>query len=206
MTYRLLKLYLVVFLGMVVFISEIHSQDYRYERENEKKSELPGRFFIAPDFGLVLGDITRIEFSPSLGYHLTPRFIIGLGGRYEYVREKDFFTNRISIRTNIFGYRLFSRLIVIENIADIVPIQVPLGIFGHIEFESLSLEEKYFLPGAAFDAQDRFWLNSVLAGGGINQPTGPRSSFNILVLWDLTNYASSPYINPILKFGIQFYL
>ena len=164
----------IIIFGLFVIISESYSQDYRYQRENEEENELPGRFFIAPDFGLVLGDITRIEFSPSLGYHLSPRFILGLGGRYEYVREKDFFTNRISIKTNIFGYRLFSRLIVIENVAEIIPIQIPLGIFGHIEFESLSLEEKYFLPGAPFDAQERFWLNSVLAGGGINQPTGPR--------------------------------
>ncbi len=206
MIYNFSKSFSIIILGLFVIISESYSQDYRYERGNEEENELPGRFFIAPDFGLVLGDITRIEFSPSLGYHLSPRFILGLGGRYEYVREKNFFTNRISIKTNIFGYRLFSRLIVIENVAEIIPIQIPLGIFGHIEFESLSLEEKYFLPGAPFDAQERFWLNSVLAGGGINQPTGPRSSFNILVLWDLTNSASSPYINPILKFGVQFYL
>lgn len=200
------KSLLLLLVSIMISLSHGYSQDYPRRSENKTENELPERFFIAPDFGLVLGDITRIEFSPSLGYHLTPGFILGLGGRYEYVREKDFFTNRISVRTSIYGYRLFSRLILVKNLADIIPIQIPLGLFGHLEFESLSLEEKYFRPGAPFDATDRFWLNSVLAGGGISQPTGLRSSFNILVLWDLTNSASSPYINPILKFGMQFYL
>jgi hypothetical protein len=185
----------------------INAQNYPYERyEKDEDKELPGRFFIAPDFGLVLGDLTRIEVSPSLGYHLTPRFIMGIGGRYEYVRKRNFITRQIDVNTHVYGYRLFSRLIVIEDLADIVPIQVPIGIFGHIEFEGLSLEERHFRLGAAPDIEGRFWLNSVLAGAGINQPTGPRSSFNVMVLWDITNSASSPYINPILKFGIQFYL
>ncbi len=201
-----IRIFITTFLILGFFQNASFSQNPRYERERDEEDELPGRFFIAPDFGLVLGDITRIELSPSLGYHLTPRFILGLGGRYEYVREKNFFTNRIDVKTSIWGYRLFSRLIVIENINDIIPIRVPLAIFGHIEFESLSLEEKYFRTTAPGLADGRFWLNSVLAGGGINQPTGPRSSFNVMVLWDLTNSVSSPYINPILKFGIQFYL
>jgi hypothetical protein len=166
---------------------------------------LPGRIFIAPDFGLVLGSVTRIEFSPSVGYHLTPRLIIGTGGRFEYVREKYFLNNNIDIQTIIYGYRLFSRLILIKDINEIIPINVPLSIFAHAEFESLSLEERYF-RFASIDSRDRFWLNSFLAGAGINQRTGPRTSFNVMFLWDLTNSASSPYVNPIIKFGIQFYL
>lgn len=175
----------------------------QYDRDEEE--ELPGRFFIAPDFGLVLGSATRIEFSPSLGYHLTRSLIVGTGGRFEYVKEKYFLNNQVNIQTMIYGYRLFTRLILIHNIDDFIPINVPIGIFAHAEFESLSLEEKYFRLSAT-DSDSRFWLNSFLAGGGINQRTGPRSSFNIMILWDLTNSASSPYVSPIIKFGIQFYL
>lgn len=175
----------------------------QYYRDQEE--ELPGRVFIAPDFGLVLGTVTRIELSPSVGYHVTPRLIVGTGGRFEYLKEKYFLNNSLNIQTIIYGYRLFSRLIVIKDINEIIPINVPLSIFAHAEFESLSLEERYFRL-APMDSNARFWLNSFLAGGGINQRTGARTSFNVLFLWDLTNSVSSPYVSPIIKFGIQFYL
>jgi hypothetical protein len=68
----------------------------------QAQAELPGRFFIAPDFSLVLGNLTRIEFSPLLGYHITPRLIGGIGGRFEYYREKSFINNNLDIQTMIY--------------------------------------------------------------------------------------------------------
>ena len=195
---------LFIFTISLVLFSGLGSKVFsQYGRDEE--DELPGRFFISPDFGLVFGTLTRIEFSPSFGYHVTPRLIAGAGGRFEYYREKNYYTHQTEIQTNIYGFRLFSRLIVLKSIDDFIPINIPLSIFAHAEYESLSLEEQYFRIGSAGSGQ-RFWLDSVLAGGGISQRSGQRTFFNIMVLWDLTNTSSSPYINPIIKFGLQFYL
>jgi hypothetical protein len=174
-------------------------------QSREETDDPPGKFFISPDIGLVFGTVTRIEFSPSLGYHITPGLVVGTGGRYEYYREKDFFNQLMDIQTNIYGYRFFTRLTILKSIDDFIPINIPIGIFGHAEYESLSLEERYFRVGQP-NSDKRFWLNSILAGGGISQRTGARTYFNIIILWDLTNSASSPYVNPIMKFGLQFYL
>jgi len=197
--------YLLYFLMIASLTIGLHQEGQaQYYREKDD-NELPGRIFIAPDFGLVLGTVTRIEFSPSLGYHITPRLILGTGGRFEYLKEKYYLNSSIDIQTFIYGYRLFSRLVLIKDVNEIIPLNVPLSIFAHAEFESLSLEERYFRL-ASIDSHQRFWLNSILAGGGINQQTGSRTSFNVMILWDLTNSISSPYVNPIIKFGVQFYL
>jgi hypothetical protein len=197
--------YLLYFLMIVSISLNLYQEGKAQYYREEDDTELPGRIFIAPDFGLVLGTVTRIEFSPSVGYHLTPRFILGTGGRFEYLKEKYFLNSNIDIQTIIYGYRLFSRLVLIKDLNEVIPLNVPLSIFAHAEFESLSLEERYFRL-ASMDSRQRFWLNSILAGGGINQQTGSRTSFNVMILWDLTNSVSSPYVNPIIKFGIQFYL
>jgi hypothetical protein len=194
-------LLIITFFTGLSYAEPVKAQYYPEQAQNE----LPGRFFIAPDFSLVLGNLTRIEFSPLLGYHITPRLIGGIGGRFEYYREKSFINNSLDIQTMIYGYRIFTRLIIIKDIDEIIPLNIPLGIFGHAEYESLSLEERYFRLGYSTSNQ-RYWLNSVLAGPGITQRTGQRTAFNVMVLWDLTSTASSPFSYPTLRFGIQIYL
>ena len=195
------KALIVIFLTAIeMFVTIPLSGQY-----DQDEDELPGRFFISPDLGLVFGTITRIEVSPSVGYHITPAIIAGIGGRYEYYREKSYYTQNQTINTNIYGFRVFSRLILFRNLSDFFPIHIPLSIFGHAEYEFLNLDPLYF-PTPNADPTQRYWLDSFLAGGGISQRTSKRTYFNIMVLWDLTNTSGSPYVNPILKFGIQFYL
>ncbi|MCK4631282.1 MAG: hypothetical protein KAT40_07550, partial [Bacteroidales bacterium] len=75
------------------------------------------------------------------------------------------------------------------------------GLFAHAEYEALSLERQYFdLSGT----EGRFWLKSVLVGGGISQPLSDRASANIMLLWNLNETANTLYNSPILRFGINF--
>ncbi len=171
----------------------------------EDEADPPSRFFIAPDLGLVLGSYTKIEVAPSVGYQLGPRFALGLGGRYEYLRDRTNFIFLEEVETHIYGIRFFSRLTLIKDLSEWVPIGVMMGIFGHAEYELLNLESQFFRSGG-FVAGDRFWLDTFLAGIGLSQRTGYATSFNIMVLWDLNNTSSSPYINPIVRFGMQIYL
>lgn len=166
--------------------------------------EAPGKFYFSPDFGLVLGNYTSIEVAPAFGYHITPRFSAGIGGRYEFLRQLDPFSRVELIRTDIFGIRGFSRLNLIPDLSEYIPFNIQLGIFAHAEIEALSLENEVYGLNTQLDT-GRFWHTAVLAGGGISQQAGPRSFVNILFLWDLTNSSTSPYLNPIIRFGIQIY-
>lgn len=190
---------IVVCLNMVTPDHSLAQQPFQDE------TDPPSRIFIAPDLGLVLGSYTKIEVAPSLGYQVGPRFALGLGGRYEYLRDRTNFIFLDEVETHIYGMRFFSRLTLVKDLRELVPIGVMMGIFGHAEYELLNLETRFFRTGG-IEAGDRFWLDTFLAGIGLSQRTGYATSFNIMVLWDLNNTSSSPYINPIIRFGMQIYL
>lgn len=166
--------------------------------------EPPSKFYVSPDFGLIIGNTTSIEVTPSFGYHLSKRLSAGLGGRYQYFRQLDPFSRELLINTNIWGIKTFGRLMLIPNLEDVLPFRIPLGLFAHAEVEFLNLENKYY--GLNSSLEGRFWQTAVLTGAGISQQTGMRSNINIMILWDLTNSLSSPYINPVIRFGMQFYI
>ena len=78
-----------------------------------------------------------------------------------------------------------------------------MAIFVQAEQEFLSLERKYFNFTSSPD-EGRFWKPFTLVGAGFNQQVGRNSFMNIVVLWDIDNTISSPYTNPIIRFGFQF--
>jgi hypothetical protein len=77
-----------------------------------------------------------------------------------------------------------------------------MGIFLHLENELLSLESETWknLPYGS----DRFYVNTLLAGAGISQPMGRRSSFNIMVLWALNESIYDIYSNPEIRISFIF--
>lgn len=158
-----------------------------------------GKFYLSPDFGLMLGTITRIEVSPSVGYNLTPRLSIGAGAKYQYYRIKDYYTG--TYKTNIYGPQVFARLIIIKDLANIFPSNSNTQIFGHVEYESLSLENKYF--NNVNITNGRFWFNTLLIGGGLSQAASSRINAVVLLLWDTDTSGQSPYSNPIFRIGIN---
>ena len=171
----------------------------------DKEYEVPSRWYISPDFGLIIGNTTSIEVIPSVGYHLTHRLSVGAGGRYEYYRQLDPFTRDELVNTHIWGIRGFSRFMLIPGLGDILPFNVPLGIFVQAEMEGLNLESRYY-PFNNGQTDGRIWHNTFLAGAGISQQSSARSFVNIVILWDVTNPSTSPYTNPVIRFGIQIYL
>ena len=162
-----------------------------------------GRFYIAPDFGLVLGYATRIDVSPALGYYLTERLSLAAGAKYEYYKLKSFYNNN-SLETHIYGSRIFARYTIIRNLGELLPIRSNIEILTHVEFESLSLENQYF--GTGLIDTGRFWYNTLLIGGGISQAASERFKLNAVFLWDVDTSSRSPFTNPIINIGIQIML
>ena len=169
----------------------------------EEKPGLSDRLFFGGNFGLQFGTVTNIEISPLVGYRITPRLSGGLGIRYQYYKDNRNYLGHIPFDIHIYSTNIFTRYMVIKNINETIGLGLSSGIFAQVEYEVLSLEKKYFEVPLTFD-EGRFYLHSILIGGGIYQPIGRRSGFSLMVLWNLNETASSPYSNPIIRIGVNF--
>ena len=164
------------------------------------------RVFFGGTFGLVLGTETSIEISPITGYRITPRWLAGIGGTYEYHRSvlKYYLPGQSSLTkevfsTSIYGGSLFTEFTLLKNF----PSQ-GLSIFAHAEYEGLSLEKQYFELPQPNDKTGRFLMSSALFGGGLRQYLGGRSSMYFLVLYNANQADLSPYSNPVIRIGFMF--
>jgi len=172
-------------------------------KAQDDEQGLKGQFYLAPDFGLMLGTISLIEVSPALGYYITPRLNAAIGFKYKFYSETWVYSTQDPIKTHIFGPRAFARYTIFNDLGDFLPVGINTSLFGHTEFESSSLEEKHF--GNSLEP-GRFWYSTVLVGGGISQSASERVHFSILVLWDTYTGSASLNSSPVIRFGIQFFL
>ena len=163
------------------------------------------RLFFGGSFGLSIGTYTDIEVSPHIGYYITPRWGAGVGMTYEYYNNKYHFTDNRGryerFETNIWGGRIFTNYVIVNNVSDWLPFGLNFRIFAHVEDELLSYEKKFF----DYTAAGREMQNSVLLGGGFRFPMGKRSSMNLTILWNLNSSVNDVYGGgPILRFGFNF--
>ena len=165
------------------------------------------RLFFGGNFGLMVSsEYTDIEISPHVGYYITPRLSVAVGVIYEYYNNKYHWyipkNNRYErYETNIWGGRLFTNYVIVNNVNDWIPLNLNFRIFAHVEYEALSYTKGFFEP----DASGRKLLNSILVGGGLRFPMGKRSSMNVTVLWNLNSQLNDVYgSGPIIRIGYNF--
>ena len=164
------------------------------------------RLFFGGSFGLAIGSYTDIEISPHVGYYITPRWAAGIGMTYEYYNNKYHFLDQLSgyyerYETNIWGGRIFTNYVIVNNVNDWLPIGLNFRIFAHVEYEAMSYEKGFFTYGKP----DRQLQNSILVGGGLRFPMGKRSSMNLTLLWNLNSNLNDIYgSGPIIRFGYNF--
>ncbi len=175
-------------------LSQTWTQDEVIKLKDDTKK---GLFYLAPDVSLMLGTITQIRVSPAIGYHITDRFSIAVGGSYEFYKTN--FRGLTNYQTHIWGVRSFARFDLIKDLGKVLPLH-DMGIFAHLEYEGLMLDSDYFRP--IYDGM--YWSENVLLGAGIIQKAGPKVAITFMILWDI--YANtSVYNGPVLRFGFQFY-
>lgn len=189
---RSVKFY-VLLLIIALFIC--NTGIYAQNRKTEEKLSPKDRIFFGGNIGLQIGTITQIEIAPLVGYRITPRLAAGLGIKYEYYKENTYFAN---FETHIYGGRIFSNYLFIKDLNNVIPLGFNGGLFVQGEYEALNLETRIFDVLNEYPGQDRFWLHSVLVGGGLRIPAGERASIN------LNESANTPYSNPIIRFGVYF--
>lgn len=170
------------------------------QKENSNNEVNADRINIGGNFALSFGTITNVNISPSVSYQLTDIIDVGVGGIYTYYKSElpfDYY------ETTIYGGNMFANLLVIPDLGELIPIFTDIGIFAHIEYELLSLENSIFASTPPFDGRSP--LNSILVGGGIRQYMGISSYLDLIVLWNLSHIEQElPYTVPTFRFGIYF--
>ncbi len=163
-------------------------------RVPEQKPPVRQRLFFGGSFGLQFGTVTNIEVSPLVGIWLLPRVAIGAGPSFQFYDDPYG-------STTIYGGRAMLQFNIIQDLNNLIPLGLNTGIFAHGEYEALSLEKAFFTTTP--ESSGRIYYGSFLIGGGISQPTGRRSSMNILFLWNLSENIYGLYDNPEIR--IEFY-
>lgn len=184
----------VIFSLFLVFCI-LNTYGQEQNRTREEPPPLKERLFFGGSFGLQFGTITDIQFSPVAGIWLLPRVAVAAGPNYRYF--KDPFD-----RTSIYGGKAYSEFIFLQDLDNIIPIGLHFGMFFHVEDEVLSLESSFFRT-MPYDT-DRFLINTVLAGVGIRQQMGRRSSLNMTFLWALNDHGYGIYGNPEIRISFMF--
>jgi hypothetical protein len=179
---------------MILLISSVNFAEGQKPRE--EPPPLRDRIFFGGSFGLQLGTYTSIEINPVIGVWLLPRLSIAAGPGYEYIKYQNISTSIYSVR----GYLQFA---VLKDIDKFIPLGVHSSIVFHAEDELLNLDSEYWQTNI-IKREDRFFVNSLLIGGGLSQQIGRKGSFNILVLWVVTDSGYDIYNNPEFRIGFTF--
>ena len=185
-----IKKHILIILLLFCLIPAIFGQ-----RMREESPPIRERLFFGGSFGLQFGTITDIEVSPVAGFWLLPRLAIATGPNFRYYKFLD-------EETNIYGGKGYLQFVIVQNISNIIPIGGNIGIFLHLENELLSLESSFWKNPPY--VSERFYINTVLAGPGISQQIGRRSSMNFAVLWALNDAKYSVYSNPEIRIMFHF--
>jgi hypothetical protein len=180
----------ILALALILLIKTISSTAQRSEPPPIKE-----RLFYGGSLGLQFGTITDIQISPVIGFWVLPRLAIAAGPTYRFYKSPFF-------KTDIYGGRAYTQFVIIQDLSSIIPIGSRTGIFLHGENELLSLESEAW-KNPPYDS-DRFNLNTFLAGFGLSQQMGRRSSFNIMILWALNESYYDIYSNPEIRISFTF--
>lgn len=165
------------------------------QRSRSETPPLSERLFYGGNFGLQFGTITDIQVSPVIGIWLRPRIAVAVGPDYRFYKYG-------SEKTNIYGGKAYVELVLIQDLNNLIPLGVNTGIFVHLEDEFLNLETSFWKYPPYLT--ERFKVNTVLAGGGISQQMGRRSSLNIMALWALNDSGYGIYSNPEFRVSFMF--
>jgi hypothetical protein len=165
------------------------------QKRKEEPPPLRERIFFGGSFGLQFGTYTSIEISPVIGIWLLPRLSVAAGPGYEYIKYQN-------VSTSIFSARGYLQFVLLKDIDKFIPLGVHSSIVFHAEDELLNLDSDSW--GNITSRDDRFFVNSLLIGGGLSQQIGRKGSFNILVLWVVTDSGYDIYNNPEIRIGFTF--
>lgn len=179
-------------------LSGQESADDRFPFDQKTENGTPSfkdRMFFGGSFGLLFGSVTDIQISPVVGYWVLPRIAVAAGPTYRYYK------NYLD-KTSIYGGKAYVQIMVVQDLNSFIPMGVHTGLFLHCEDELLSLKANFWK--APLNPLGRFYLNTVLVGGGMSQQLGKRASMNFMVLWPLNDSNYDIYSKPEIRVSFTF--
>jgi hypothetical protein len=181
--------------GLFVIMLVISFEMASGQQAGKEVPPFKDRLFYGGSFSLQFGTYTDIEVAPIIGLWVLPRIGIAAGPDFQYHKF-------LSERTTIYGGKSYVEILFLQDLDNIIPLGVHLGLFLHGEYEVLSLESAFFKQ-PPYDSE-RFMVNTFLAGGGIRQQIGQRSSLNLTFLWALNDSGYGIYGNPEIRVSFMF--
>jgi hypothetical protein len=182
-----------IYILLVVLFSVFYSASSQNIRQ--EPPTLRERMFFGGSFGLQFGTLTNIQVSPIVGLWVLPRLAVAAGPDFTYYKFYD-------DKTTMYGGKFYTQFVLLQDLNNIIPVGLHAGIFLHLEDDLLNLESAYWK--VAPYPSDRFTVNTILAGGGVSQQLGQRSSMNIMVLWALQDPGFAIYSNPEIRLSFSF--
>lgn len=158
----------------------------------EEDANTKNRIFFGGNFGIMLGEYTQIEVSPYIGYRFLPSLWGGTGIIFQYYGSSASYGK---YSTAIYGSNTFLKFTLLKDI----PSQGS-SIFTYTGYEVLNLSKKYF---SSQNGQGRFYMHSILVGGGLRQYLGGRASAEILLLFNLNQTNTSIYQSPTIRVSLN---
>jgi hypothetical protein len=187
------RLRLSVIITLIIVLSS-ESIIYAQRRNNDTPS-IRERIFFGGDIGLAFSSQqTYIDLSPVVGFWILPRLNVAIGPKYEFYREYNY-------RSNIYGGRVYSQFVIVQDLNTVIPIGLNLGIFFDAEEELYSLKQSID-DGTNVTTENHF-IHTPLVGVGISQPIGQRASINLMVLWALYDKYDI-YPDPVMRISFSF--
>ncbi|MDX9946251.1 MAG: hypothetical protein RBS38_02720 [Bacteroidales bacterium] len=156
---------------------------------------LKDRLFYGGNLNLQFGTYTDIQVSPVIGLWVLPRVGVAIGPDFQYYKLGP-------THTFIYGGKTYLEYLFLQDLDNVIPLGMHVGLFLHAEYELLSLESSFF-KDPPYDS-DRFLAGTALFGGGIRQQLGERSSLNMTFLWTLDSDAYGIYGNPEIRISFMF--
>jgi hypothetical protein len=165
-------------------------------REVQEVPPLRERMFFGGSFWLSFGSVTNIQIAPIVGAWVLPRVAVAAGPDYRFYKDEY-------NQTSVYGAKCYVQYLILKDLNNVLPVGMHTGIFLQLEDEYLNLESADW-PLYNQGQSERFSVNTVLAGGGIRQMMGARSSVNFVVLWALNDAGYGIYSNPEIMISFNF--
>jgi hypothetical protein len=182
----------IILLILSVFV--LTSAEVSAQVKKEAVPPLRERLFYGGNFGLQFGTITNIQVAPVIGLWVRPRIAVAVGPEYQYFKYKDPYGD--VYKSNSYGGKAYTEIVVIQNINKFLPLGANTGIFLHLEDELLNVDWE--------TAGNRVAVNTIFGGVGLSQQIGRRSSVNIIFLWVLDDSGYAMYNNPDIRISFSF--
>ncbi|MEZ5015119.1 MAG: hypothetical protein R2794_12595 [Chitinophagales bacterium] len=156
-----------------------------YEKDKSEKEHRSSRpldnILVGGSFSAMFGQTSYLEISPQVGYLITPHFLAGIGGTYEFLSQNYNSPSVVDYKANVYGARVF-----LEH-------DLFFDFFAHAEYAKNWYTVKYEDYPLAEESNT---YPEGLVGLGYNSFAGDKGRFQIILLYDLIQDAYSISASP----------